>query len=71
MHDQTGLLVDADDASALAQAITQLLNQPRKALALGRAARKRAMKMFGFERYVSDYDILYKKLIAGSRSDCR
>ena len=71
VHDQTGLLVDADDASALAQTIAQLLDQPQQALALGRAARERAMKMFGFERYVSDYDILYKKLIADSRSDYR
>ena len=65
VHDQTGLLVDADDAGAMAQAIAQLLNQSRKALALGRAARERAIKMFSFERYVSDYDILYKKLMAG------
>jgi glycosyltransferase involved in cell wall biosynthesis len=63
LHQKTGLLVDDKDQEALAEAMLFLLNHPDTATALGVAARRRAQEVFSFERYVSAYDTLYKKLV--------
>jgi glycogen(starch) synthase len=61
-HQKTGLLVDDATPEAFAAAIRLLLQQPQTATAFGHAARRRAQKLFSFERYVNAYDELYRKI---------
>jgi len=61
-HQRTGLLVQPEDADALATAVMFLLNNPETAMRAGRAACARIQKEFGWERYVDAYDALYRKL---------
>jgi glycogen(starch) synthase len=63
VHEETGLLTESENSEALAEAIELLLEQPEKAERMGRAARERAQKEFGWERHVDAYDGLYRKLI--------
>lgn len=51
-HEETGLLVPAGDAPALAGALSRLLAEPKRALELGRAARARAEERFSLTRQV-------------------
>jgi glycosyltransferase involved in cell wall biosynthesis len=62
-HDETGLLVEAGDASGLARAALRLLEQPELASAMGRAARRRVASRFGFAAHVEAYDRLYRELV--------
>jgi glycogen(starch) synthase len=68
VHEETGLLVGKEDSDALAKAITFLLDHPEAAVAMGRAGRLRAQRLFSLERYIDAYDALYRRLIAGSDS---
>ena len=65
VHQQTGLLVEPEDSSALAEAIASLLNHPQTATHMGKAARQRAQEVFSWDRYVEAYDTLYQRLIEG------
>jgi glycogen(starch) synthase len=67
VHEETGLLTESENSEALAGAIELLLEQPEKAERMGRAARERAQREFGWERYVDVYDGLYRKLIMDAR----
>jgi glycogen(starch) synthase len=67
LHEQTGLLVERNDGSGLAQPVTRLLEQPDLAIRLGQAARYRAQREFTWERHVNAYDTLYRALIDGAR----
>ena len=60
IHQQTGLLVENENAVAFAQAIAFFLDHPDVARQMGQAARKRVLKVFGLQRYVDEYDRLYK-----------
>ena len=59
---ETGLLVDADDAHALGEAIVSLLDHPGTVSRMGAAARERAARCFGWEPFVDAYDALYRRL---------
>jgi glycosyltransferase involved in cell wall biosynthesis len=59
---ETGLLVDADDPRALGEAIVSILDRPGTAARMGAAARERAERRFGWERFVDAYDALYRQL---------
>ena len=61
-HDETGLLVESDDAMALARATSFLLEHRELAVQIGLAARDRARTSFGWERHVDAYDTLYRTL---------
>jgi glycogen(starch) synthase len=61
-HQQTGLLVEPEDADGLADAILSLLKNPRRLFQLGQAARAKVEKEFGWDRYVDAYDRLYRNL---------
>ncbi len=61
-HQQTGLLVEPEDADALAKAIVSLLKSPQRLIQLGQAARAKVQKEFGWGHYVEAYDALYRKL---------
>lgn len=59
---KTGLLVDPEDAGALARAIERLLASPQYAGRLGRAARERVLREFSWNGHVDAYDGLYHRL---------
>jgi glycogen(starch) synthase len=63
IHGETGLLSAPEDVQALADNIESLLTRPQQAGLMGQAARARAMKEFGWTRYVDAYDSLYRRLI--------
>ena len=58
----TGVLVSPGDPSELADAIEALLADPRRAIEMGQAARRRAIEEFTFEACVDGYRRLYEKL---------
>ena len=66
LHQKTGWLVPPGDEMALADALLLLLNEPRKAVEMGEAARIRVQEMFSFERYIDAYENLYCRLISGT-----
>jgi glycosyltransferase involved in cell wall biosynthesis len=57
----SGLLVEPEDPDGLAAAIIRLLDEPVRAEAMGRAARRRA-EAFSWERMVDRYEALYRDL---------
>ena len=59
---ETGLLVDPEDITALAEAIRFLLNHIEEAEGMGRQARVRMEETFGYKKYVDSYDTLYRQL---------
>ena len=61
---QTGLLVPPEDPRHLANAILELLDQPERARAMGRAGRHRAEQRFSLKRMVDETDHLYQELLA-------
>ncbi|HJU65351.1 MAG TPA: glycosyltransferase family 4 protein [Gemmatimonadaceae bacterium] len=61
---ETGLLVEPEDSGALARAIALLLDDPPRALAMGKAARRRALNAFSWEQHVDAYDRLIHTLVA-------
>jgi glycogen(starch) synthase len=64
-HQQTGLLVDAEDSRALAEAVGCLLDHPEMASQMGRAAHHLAQDVFGWHRCVAAYDEHYRRLVNG------
>jgi glycosyltransferase involved in cell wall biosynthesis len=62
---QTGLLVEQCDIDSLAQAILRLLGDRELARQFGEAARRRALEVFDWKRYVDSYDALYRQLRRG------
>jgi glycogen(starch) synthase len=62
LHGETGLLVPAGDAAALASAVSTLLDDPALAIRLGEAGRRRAAETFGLEACVDGYARLYDRL---------
>jgi glycosyltransferase involved in cell wall biosynthesis len=63
-HGETGLLVPAGDAGALADAIVELVRDPDRAAEMGRAGRRRALDRFAEKRSVDRVEILYRALLA-------
>jgi len=61
-HGVTGLLVDADDAHALADALARVVNDPEHAWALGQAARAKAENDFSLARCAREYREIYHRL---------
>ena len=63
-HDQTGLVVPAENPMALADALIRLLNDPRRIQELGDAAANDCLERFNVERMVDDYARLYNECLA-------
>ncbi|MCF2206135.1 glycosyltransferase [Halobacterium salinarum] len=59
----SGILVEPKDASAIAAAVSSLIENPEKRLELGRAGYERAIENFSIERTVEEYANLYRELI--------
>ena len=72
-HDRTGLLVPVGDTAALAAAVSSLLEQPAKRLALGRAGQERAQGRFGIAAHARAVERVYREILEGQRpgGDCR
>jgi len=62
VHQNTGLLIEPEDARGLAEAIVSLLDQPEIAVRMGQAARRRVQELFSWEQCVSAYDALWRRL---------
>ena len=69
-HGETGFTVTRDDPEALAEAAMRLLEDPERARRFGKAGREHGLATFSLERYVDQYDSLYRRL-AGSRAGHR
>ena len=63
IHEETGLMVDPDDHSALAQAIRTLLTNPKRATSYGLAARKQLMTNFATATIMAQNYQFYQKTI--------
>jgi L-malate glycosyltransferase len=61
-HGVSGLLAPAGDADALARAVENLIQEPARRKALGRAAQSRARAHFSAEVIVPQYEALYRRL---------
>lgn len=57
---QTGMLVPADDAPALAASLASLIAHPERASAIGRAARAAIHQRCAFERMVGAFEAVYR-----------
>ena len=66
-HGQTGLLVEKENSTALAEAILLLLDDLATASQMGQNAMRRAQKRFSWEGYIDAYDTLYRELIMNWR----
>ncbi len=69
INERTGLLVEEENSTALATAITFLLNQPETAACMGQTARSRVRREFSWEKHVDAYDKLYRALIMSRRKN--
>ncbi len=61
---ETGVIVPIGDASAVARAVVDLIEDPDRAARLGAAARASVIGRFGSGRLVGDIDALYQRLLA-------
>ncbi len=61
--DQTGLLIDPDDADALAAALERLLGDERERRRFGEAGRELALERFTTDRMAKAYAELYRELV--------
>lgn len=58
-HGVTGLVVPRGDATALAEAIGSLLDDPARRAAMGRAGRERALRLFDWDRTAEQFEQIY------------
>jgi glycosyltransferase involved in cell wall biosynthesis len=62
-HGVNGVLVEVDDAAAIARAVETLAADPQRGLVMGRAGRKRVYPAFSASRLIDDVDRLYQDLL--------
>lgn len=62
LDSQTGLLVPAGDAAALARGVEALIADPERRRALGLAAKQRAREKFSADAIVPQYEALYRRV---------
>ncbi|MEM2293071.1 MAG: glycosyltransferase [Nitrososphaerota archaeon] len=64
INDQTGLLVEQRSPKQIAEAIEELINNPKKAKRLSRNARKIVEHMFDISRNISKLELTFLKYIS-------
>lgn len=69
-HGETGLLAGRDDLEGFAACVRQLLFDPERRQAMGRAAREDIMRRFGRDDVVSQYEDLYRRVLERDCGDC-
>ena len=62
---ETGLLVPPGDTASLAQAICELLADPRRRRDMGRAGRERLLRRFTHTRMAAGFAEVYRRALAG------
>lgn len=65
VHGETGLVVPPNDATALAQAIQDLLSDPSRGKEYGEAGAKRVERFFSADKMVDNIIALYRQSVAG------
>jgi glycosyltransferase involved in cell wall biosynthesis len=60
---ETGILIEKNDISALAQALQQLHDNPQQCQSLGERAREMAVRHFTVEAMTTSYENLWRNLI--------
>jgi glycosyltransferase involved in cell wall biosynthesis len=65
---ETGLLVPAGEAAALAEALASLALDPDLARRMGEAGRARLQRHFSVEKMVGDTELLYRELVEEARA---
>ena len=68
VHDETGVLVDTEDATGLANSVISLLEDPDRARRLAELARQRVERKFTLQACSRDYENLYRRLAAQKES---
>ena len=58
----SGLLVPSDNPDAMARAIESLIQDPKRRMAMGQAAQRRARERFSAEAIVPRYEALYRRV---------
>jgi glycosyltransferase involved in cell wall biosynthesis len=66
-HGVTGLVVRRGDSGALAQAIGSLLADPARRREMGQAGRKRALRLFDWDRTAEQFEQLYGEIAARTK----
>jgi len=66
----SGILVPPRDPKALAEAVTSLLRDPRRAANLGKAARRRVEELFTVRQYVAGVEQVYQQVL-GVKGEAR
>ena len=64
IHGRTGLLFEPQDLVCLTQAMIELLQDPKRAQAMGKAARQHVLRNFSWPKFVDSYESLYRNMIA-------
>jgi glycosyltransferase involved in cell wall biosynthesis len=67
----TGILVDADDGSALAGAVRKLLDSEATRKTMGSAGQAHVLRTFSLDRLIGDLDALYHRLLEHARAGKR
>ena len=62
---QTGVIVPATDAQAMAQQLVALANKPEQARAMGQAGRQRVLDHFSMQAMVATYQGVYDRQLRG------
>jgi glycosyltransferase involved in cell wall biosynthesis len=65
---ETGLLVPMRDAEALAEAISTLLSDPARAVAMGKNGHRRVIEHFRIEKTAANVTDFYREVLASTRS---
>jgi len=65
----TGLLVPPGDADALAEAILQLVRNPKLAQQMGRDGQRRVRELFDVERMLDEVELLFNQVISGDLNE--
>lgn len=71
VNGETGLVVPPRDPAALGEAIVQIACYPSRARAMGATGKRRAENLFGMDRCVQAYDMLYRDLLQDAGSQTR
>jgi len=66
IHETTGYLVPLNAPSELAERVIELLNDPVKMIAMGKAGHELVVKHFTIEKMGSLYEEIYQSLIGGN-----
>ncbi|MBN2062871.1 MAG: glycosyltransferase [Deltaproteobacteria bacterium] len=64
IHDgESGILLEPGQDEALSLAISKLITHPEKRRQLGNNAQNRVTELFSIDKMVSDYEIMYKRIL--------